>query len=91
MRREKAVTWWPAAPFADELRAAAVEPGDIIDQAVLLWRVIATVASGYAERHPDWQLRRYEDLAAEPTTSLPELARSLGCGGVTTRPPRWPS
>ncbi|MEM8902266.1 MAG: sulfotransferase [Actinomycetota bacterium] len=67
-----------AARFADELRAAAVEPGDIIDQAVLLWRVIATVASGYAECHPDWQVRRYEDLAADPTTQVPALAQALG-------------
>ncbi|MEM9714639.1 MAG: hypothetical protein AAGA17_20620, partial [Actinomycetota bacterium] len=67
-----------AVRFADELRAAAVEPGDIIDQAVLLWRVIATVASGYAECHPDWQVRRYEDLAADPTTQVPALAQALG-------------
>lgn len=68
----------PAAPFADELRAAVDEPGDIIDQAVLLWRLIATVTADYGVRHLDWQVRRYEDLAADPTGQVPELARSLG-------------
>ena len=68
----------PAAPFADELLVAAERPGDIIDQAVLLWRVIAAVAAEYDARHPDWEVRRYEDLAADPTTEVPELARALG-------------
>ncbi|MEM9037020.1 MAG: sulfotransferase [Actinomycetota bacterium] len=68
----------PAAPFADELAAAAVEPGDIIDQAILLWRLIAHVAAEYAVAHPSWTVRRYEDLAAEPTIAVPELARAVG-------------
>ncbi|MEO1060908.1 MAG: sulfotransferase [Actinomycetota bacterium] len=68
----------PAAPFADELHRAVDDPGDIVDQAVLLWRLFATVANDDYQRHQGWEVRRYEDLAADPVGQVPELGRDLG-------------
>lgn len=64
-------------PFADEIHAHAAREADVVDQAVLLWRLIHHVALGYRERHPDWLLVRYEDLAADPLMGFQALCTAL--------------
>jgi hypothetical protein len=52
--------------FAAEVeRAARTEP-DIVDQAILLWRCINSTLLTWRDRHPDWLVTRYEDLARAP-------------------------
>jgi hypothetical protein len=65
-------------PFRAELLAATRRDLDIIDQAILLWRVINATALGYRQRHPAWHVIRYEDLAADPATGMRALYRDLG-------------
>jgi hypothetical protein len=65
------------APFADEIQRADDEPGDIIDQAILLWKVMHHVIDEYRERHPEWQVVRNEDLAVYPMQSYRALCDYL--------------
>lgn len=66
------------SPFAAEIEAAAANPPDIIDQAILLWRGINSVALQYGAQHRDWAVLRYEDLAADPLGRFPDLYHRLG-------------
>jgi hypothetical protein len=68
------------ADFADEIRAAARAGGDldVIDQAVLLWRIFTARTLAYRQVHPDWIVLRYEDLASDPLPAFAELYGKLG-------------
>lgn len=65
-------------PFRHELLAIADGHLDVIDQAILLWRVINATAHRYRERFPSWTIIRYEDVAAEPHHRLQQLYRRHG-------------
>jgi len=65
------------APFADEIQRADEDPGDIIDQAILLWKIMHHVIDEYRERHPEWQVVRNEDLAVYPMQSYRALCDYL--------------
>ncbi len=67
-----------AEPFAEEIRAFAARPGDLIDEAILMWNVIHHVIRGFRERHPDWSFLRHEDLAEEPVKGFGDLYERLG-------------
>ena len=53
-------------------------PEDPIDQSALLWRCLATVIDEYVKVHPDWLLRRHEDICADPHDELRRLCTALG-------------
>jgi hypothetical protein len=65
-------------PWADEIEAFAARPPDLIDQAILLWRCINSVALRYRADHPDWRVLRYEDLAADPVAGTRGLYAFTG-------------
>jgi hypothetical protein len=65
-------------PFADEIRRAAETPPDIIDQAILSWRVIHHVILRYQRAHPDWVFLRHEDLSRQPMQEFEKLFARLG-------------
>ena len=65
-------------PYEDEIRAQAKEPGDVLEQAALLWRILYGTAAGYRERHPDWIFLRHEDAGADPTGTFDRLYERLG-------------
>lgn len=65
------------AEYADEIRAAARGGLDVIDQAVLLWRIFTARSLAYRDAHPDWLVLRYEDLAADPVTGFAKLYADL--------------
>jgi hypothetical protein len=65
-------------PFADRIREFAREERDILDQAILMWNVINSVARHYRETNPDWLFVRYEDLAETPVDGFHGLYRQLG-------------
>jgi hypothetical protein len=58
------------APFEEEIRRQAAEPGDIVSQAILLWRMIYGTGLTFLERHPDWTFVRHEDLSRDPVTEF---------------------
>lgn len=66
-----------AGPFADRIRTAAAEDGDVIDQAVLMWNVIHHVIRDFRDRHPHWAFVRHEDLAEEPVKGFRDLFERL--------------
>jgi hypothetical protein len=59
-------------PFQEEMQRLAKGPADIIDHAILGWRLFHHVIRGYQERHPRWLFTRHEDLSLRP---LEEFAR----------------
>jgi Sulfotransferase family len=61
-----------------DIEAMARRPGDILDQATLLWNVIHTVVDAYRRDHPDWTFVRHEDLSAAPGAGFEELFGRLG-------------
>ena len=65
-------------PFETEIRRFATQPADIIDQAILQWRVMYTVVREFQTRHPDWTFIQYENLARDPVSGYRDLYSSLG-------------
>ncbi len=66
------------APFEAEIREQAREPGEILAQAALLWRLLYNVVDGYRERHPDWVFLRHEDASLDPVATFEGLYGRLG-------------
>jgi hypothetical protein len=62
----------------DDIEEMARRPGDILDQAALLWNVIHTVVAAYRRDHPDWVFLRHEDLSAAPAAGFRDLCDRLG-------------
>jgi Sulfotransferase family len=64
--------------FEDDFRAFAANPPDLLDQAILLWQVFATVTLRYQKDHPEWTFLRHEDLSAFPVDAFAGLLSRLG-------------
>ena len=64
--------------YEDEIRAQAREPGDLLAQAALLWRLLYNAVSSYRECHEDWVFLRHEDVSLEPGASFERLYERLG-------------
>jgi hypothetical protein len=91
------------APFADELRAQVEAPGDFVERAGLLWRILYTVVDEYRAAHPGWIFVRHEDLSREPVAGFervyaqlgldftPAIAQRIGEHSAPARPVRHPS
>jgi Sulfotransferase family len=65
-------------PYEDEIRTQAKEPGDVLEQAAVLWRILYGTAAGYRERHPDWIFVRHEDASTDPAGTFERLYEQLG-------------
>jgi hypothetical protein len=65
-------------PYEDEIREQAREPGDILAQAALLWRLLYHAVDGYRERHQDWIFLRHEDASVDPLATFQRLYERLG-------------
>lgn len=63
--------------FEDEMRTAKASNPDIVDQAILLWRMFYSTVHGYRERHPNWSIVRHEDLSLNPTSEFKALYEAL--------------
>jgi len=66
------------AGFRSEIERMTSHPGDLVDQAILLWNVIYHVVAGYRDSHPDWIFARHEDLSVDAVSAFGELFRRLG-------------
>ena len=53
-------------PFEAEIRAFAAEEHDILEQGILLWRIIHHVILRYQEKYSGWIFLRHEDISADP-------------------------
>ena len=65
-------------PYEEEIRAQAREPGDLLSQAALLWRLLYNAVASFRERHEDWVFLRHEDVSLEPSGSFERLYERLG-------------
>ena len=65
-------------PYEPEIREQAEQPGEILAQAALLWRVLYNAVDGYRERHPGWSFLRHEDVSAEPVSTFERLYTEFG-------------
>jgi hypothetical protein len=64
-------------PFEGEIREYARRERCVLDQAILLWRLIYSVVDTYREAHHDWIFLRHEDLAQEPLHGFQALFERL--------------
>jgi hypothetical protein len=71
-------------PYEDEIREQAAQPGDILTQAALLWRILYNAVDGYRTRHPDWIYLRHEDASLDPVATFERLYERLGLDWTTT-------
>jgi Sulfotransferase family len=66
-------------PFRDELERATRRPSDdVVEHAILAWRVIYHVAREYRRRHTGWLFIRHEDLSLDPEHEFGQLFARLG-------------
>ncbi len=61
------------APFEDELRDITRREYDLVDQAILQWRIRHHFIHEMRGRHPEWHFVRHEDLFADPHAGFREL------------------
>jgi hypothetical protein len=66
------------APFADEVRGLQERRPDVVEHAILTWRIIHHVILGYRLRHPDWLFLRHEELSLQPLQEFRALFGRLG-------------
>ncbi len=64
--------------FAEDIESAAADPPSLIDQAILLWRMIYAPAHGLAVQHPDWLFMRHEDISRDPVRMFDQAYSRLG-------------
>jgi Sulfotransferase family len=65
-------------PFESEIEEAVRNPPPILDQAVLLWRLIHHVMLEYRRTRPGWAFYRLEDVAKDPVGSFQHIYERLG-------------
>ena len=65
-------------PFSDEIRRQAEAPGDVLDQAALLWKCMYHVVQGYEAAHPQWIFVRHENLSHDPIEGFRSIYQKLG-------------
>ena len=64
--------------FRQEIEEQARNPGDIIDQAILLWNVFHSVIYQYQSEYASWHFLRHEDLSRDPVANYRDLYNELG-------------
>jgi Sulfotransferase family len=66
------------APFRGEITRFAAEPQPLLQQAILLWKLIYWTILNYRGNRPDWMFLRLEDIALNPQTEFEKIYRRLG-------------
>jgi len=64
--------------FETEIQTFAQTEQDIIDQAILLWRIIYSTVHQYQQQHPEWLFVRYEDLTTNPVEGFKAIFAHCG-------------
>ncbi len=64
-------------PFIDDIEKFARKPQDILDQAILLWRMMHHMILHYQQTHQDWIFLRHEDISADPLERFAYLFKQL--------------
>jgi sulfotransferase family protein len=77
LRQESVMRDW-LHPYEAELRRLLRGPADILDHAIVAWRVLHHVIRIYQERHSDWLFCRHEDLSLAPVDRFGQVFQFLG-------------
>lgn len=64
-------------PFETELRVHEEEEKDVVDQAILLWKIFHHRILEYQKKHPNWIFVRHEDLSLDSVTGFKSLFDNL--------------
>lgn len=62
-------------PLEEKIRR---QPKDLIEEASLSWLCIYCVMDAYIQRHPEWIVKRHEDISLAPTKEFAEIYERLG-------------
>jgi hypothetical protein len=65
------------APFEAEIRAFVEKEHAILEQAILLWRIIHYLILHYQEKHKDWIFLRHEDISIDPLHHFEYLYKKM--------------
>jgi hypothetical protein len=65
------------SPFEEEITAFAQKEHDILDQAMLLWRMMHHVILTFRQAHQDWMFLRHEDISADPVQHFKYIFKRL--------------
>jgi hypothetical protein len=65
------------APFEAEITEFATQEHDILDQAILLWKITHSVILKYQATHKDWIFLRHEDISEDPLHYFAYLFKTL--------------
>ena len=65
------------APFAAEIRDYANKNYGIVDQGIMLWKVLHYVITKYQERNKGWIFVRHEDISRDPIPAFTDLYERL--------------
>ena len=64
-------------PFETEIKEFANHEHNIIDQGILLWRIIYYMVNIYRDKYPNWIFKRHEDLSMNPVKEFEKLFARL--------------
>lgn len=64
--------------FRPDIERLARDPGDIVDQGILLWNCIYGRTDDYRRAHPEWIFVRHEDLSRDPVAGFRAIFARLG-------------
>ena len=64
-------------PFEEEINAYAKTKQDIIDQAILLWKIVYFTIHLYQQKYKKWIYLRHEDLSSNPLTEFRKVFSRL--------------
>ena len=60
-------------PFEEEIRWFSAEERPVMDQAILLWRILHSAIARYRRSRPEWMFLRLEDIALDPIGSFRDM------------------
>jgi hypothetical protein len=63
--------------FESEIRAFVETEHAILEQAILLWRIIHSTILQYQAKHQDWIFIRHEDISADPLYHFEYLYKKM--------------
>ncbi len=65
------------SPFEEDITAYAKKEHDILDQGILVWKILHYVISQYQNKDNSWNFVRHEDLSTDPEEGFKKLFESL--------------
>lgn len=65
-------------PFEEQIRRFTAREQPLLEQAILLWRIVHHVILVYRDRRPGWMFLRLEDVAQDPLSQFQGIFGRLG-------------